>query len=88
MLSQPKIIVWTFYRHIFEEQVAPLVLDVEEEAEDEGEVHDADEHHHHHARVYGHPVSDGALGAGRLVPHLANNNKDHVSFKILPVLIC
>ena len=66
------------HRHIFEEKIAPFILNVEEEAEDEGEVHDADEHHHHHARVYGHPVSDGALGAGGLVPHLANNNKNHM----------
>lgn len=39
------------FRHIFEEQVAPLILDVEEEAEDEHHVHQADEDDHHHPRV-------------------------------------
>ena len=42
-------------REIFEEQIAPVVLDIEEEAKDEHHVHEADEDHHHHPRVNRHP---------------------------------
>ena len=38
-------------RHIFEQKVAPLILDVEEEAEDQCDVHDADEEDNNHPRV-------------------------------------
>ena len=38
-------------REVFEEQIAPVVLDIEEEAEDEDHVHEADEDDHHHPRV-------------------------------------
>ena len=38
-------------RHIFEEKVAPLILDVEEKAEDQGDVHDAYEEDNNHPRV-------------------------------------
>ena len=39
------------HREILEEQITPVVLDVEEHAEDDGEVHEADEDDDHHARV-------------------------------------
>ena len=42
-------------REIFEEQIAPVVLDIEEEAKDEHHVHEADEDDHHHTRVNRHP---------------------------------
>ena len=42
-------------REIFEEQIAPVVLDIEEKAKDEDHVHEADEDHHHHPRVDRHP---------------------------------
>ena len=41
------------YGHISEEQVAPVILDKEEEADDEQEVAQADEDHNHHPRVNG-----------------------------------
>ena len=39
------------HREVLEEEIAPVVLDVEEEAEDEHHVHQADEDDHHHPRV-------------------------------------
>ena len=42
------------YRVILEEQLAPLVLDVEEEAEDEEEVAQRDEDDDHEAAVHRH----------------------------------
>ena len=42
-------------REIFEEQIAPVVFDIEEEPKDEHHVHEADEDHHHHPRVNRHP---------------------------------
>ena len=42
------------HSEVLEEEVAPVVLDVEEEAKDEAEVHQADEDDHHHPTVYGH----------------------------------
>ena len=44
------------FRKVLEEQITPVVLDVEEHAEDDGEVHEADEDDHHHARVDPHPA--------------------------------
>ena len=41
------------HRHIFEQKVAPLILNVEEEAEDQCDVHDADEEDNNHSRVNG-----------------------------------
>ena len=43
------------YRVVLEEQLAPLILDVEEEAEDEDDVGEGDEADHHEATVHGHP---------------------------------
>ena len=43
------------HREVFEEEIAPVVLDIEEEAEDEDHVHEADEDDHHHPRVDRHP---------------------------------
>ena len=51
------------YRHVFKEQVAPLILHIEEEPEDESDVHDADEEDHDHPRVDGEPVPPACLGA-------------------------
>ena len=51
------------YRHVFKEQVAPLILHIEEEPEDECDVHDADEEDHDHPRVDGEPVPPACLGA-------------------------
>ena len=45
------------HRKVFEEEVAPVVLDIEEEAKDKAEVHQADEDDHHHPTVYRHPHS-------------------------------
>ena len=42
------------YSKVLEEQVAPVVLDVEEEAEDEDHVHEADKDDDDHASVDGH----------------------------------
>ena len=44
-----------FYREVFEEEIAPVVLDIEEEAKDEHHVHEADEDDDHHPRVDRHP---------------------------------
>ena len=60
--------VWRYkiaftYRHVFKEQVAPLILHIEEEPEDECDVHDADEEDHDHPRVDGEPVPPACLGA-------------------------
>ena len=43
------------HREVFEEEIAPVVLDIEEEAEDEHHVHEADEDDDHHPRVNRHP---------------------------------
>ena len=43
------------HSEVFVEQVAPVVLDIEEETKDEDHVHEADEDNHHHARVDRHP---------------------------------
>jgi len=43
------------YRIVLKEELAPLVLDVEEEAKDEEEVAEGDEDDHHEAAVHGHP---------------------------------
>ena len=43
------------HREVFEEEIAPVVLDVEEEAKDEHHVHEADEDDDHHPRVDRHP---------------------------------
>ena len=43
------------HREVFEEEIAPVVLDIEEEAEDEHHVHEADEDDDHHPRVDRHP---------------------------------
>ena len=45
------------FRKILEEQITPVILYVEEHAEDDGEVHEADEDDHHHARVNPYPTS-------------------------------
>ena len=39
------------FRKVLEKQITPVVLDVEEHAKDDGEVHEADEDDDHHARV-------------------------------------
>ena len=39
-------------REVLVEEVAPVVLDVEKEAKDQGHVHEADEDNHHHPAVY------------------------------------
>ena len=36
---------------VFEEEIAPVVFDIEKEAEDEHHVHEADEDDHHHPCV-------------------------------------
>ena len=51
------------YRHILKQKIAPLILDVEEEPEDESDVHDADEEDHDHPGVDGEPVPPSRLGA-------------------------
>ena len=38
-------------RHIFEQKVAPFILNVEEETEDQCDVHDADEEDNNHSGV-------------------------------------
>ena len=38
-------------RHIFEEKVAPFILNIEEEAEHQCDVHDADEEDNNHSGV-------------------------------------
>ena len=38
------------HREVFEEEIAPVVLDIEEEAKDEHHVHEADEDDDHHPR--------------------------------------
>ncbi len=43
------------YRVILEEELAPLVLDVEEEAEHEDDVGEGDETDHHQPAVHRHP---------------------------------
>ena len=37
------------FREVLEEQITPVIFDIEEHAEDDGEVHEADEDDHHHA---------------------------------------
>lgn len=60
------------HREILVQQVAPLVLDVEEQPEDDGHVHEDDDDHHQHAGVQG-DVEYCPLGwAGR--PHGAECN--------------
>ena len=44
------------FRKVLEEQITPVILYIEEHAEDDGEVHEADEDDHHHARVNPHPT--------------------------------
>ena len=51
------------YRHILKQKIAPLILYVEEEPEDESDVHDADEEDHDHPGVDGEPVPPSRLGA-------------------------
>ena len=43
------------HREVLEEEIAPVVLDVEEEAKHEHHVHEADEDDDHHPRVNRHP---------------------------------
>ena len=38
-------------RIVLEEEIAPVVLDIEEEAKDQGEIHEADEDDHNHPTV-------------------------------------
>ena len=38
-------------RHIFEQKVAPFILNVEEETEDQCDVHDADEEDNNHPGI-------------------------------------
>ena len=45
------------HRHILEQQVTPIILDIEEEAKDQHQVSQADEDDHHHTAVYREPVS-------------------------------
>ena len=52
-MKQPCLSVTDTDRHIFEEKVAPFILHVEEEAEDQCDVHDADEEDNNHSRVNG-----------------------------------
>ena len=37
------------FREVLKEQITPVIFDIEEHAEDDGEVHEADEDDHHHA---------------------------------------
>ena len=37
------------FREVLEEKITPVIFDIEEHAEDDGEVHEADEDDHHHA---------------------------------------
>ena len=48
--------MYRYYAHgeVLEEEVAPVVLDVEKEAKDQRHVHNDDEDHHHHPSVYRH----------------------------------
>ena len=58
------LFIYRYYAHgeVLEEEVAPVVLDVEEEAKDKAEVHQADEDDHHHPTVYGHlPYHQGCF---------------------------
>ena len=38
-------------RIVLEEEIAPVILDIEEETKDQGEIHEADEDHHNHPTV-------------------------------------
>ena len=46
------------YRHILEEKVTPVILDIEEKARDQHQVAQADEDDHHHATVHREAVPD------------------------------
>ena len=42
------------YRHVFKEEVTPVILYIEEKPEDQHDVHQADEYHDHHSAIHGH----------------------------------
>ena len=42
---------YTCYRKVFEEEVAPLILDIEEEPKHQHHVHHGDHNHDNHAAV-------------------------------------
>ena len=48
-------------RAIWEEEVAPVVVDWSEHAGEERQQHHNDEHHHHHARVCPVALSEAGL---------------------------
>jgi hypothetical protein len=67
------------YRVILEEQLAPLVLDVEEEAEDEEEVSERDKDDHHEAAVQRHLAHPAAHNIkDNVQPRLCNRCFDFI----------
>ena len=48
---------WYYHRHILEQKVTPIILNIEEEANHQHQVAQADEDDHHHAAVHREPVS-------------------------------
>jgi hypothetical protein len=44
------------HRHILEQKVTPIILDIEEETKDQHQVAQADEDDHHHAPVHRKPL--------------------------------
>ena len=57
------------HRHILEQKITPIILDIEEEAKDQHQVAQADEDDHHHAAVNREPfsLSHGLPATGCLV---------------------
>ena len=48
--------VYKWYRKVFEEEVTPFILDIEEQAKHQDHVHHGDHDDNNHAAVNGHPV--------------------------------
>jgi hypothetical protein len=67
------------HRHILEQKVTPIILDIEEEAKDEHQVAQADEDDRHHTAVYGEPVfmpyvlSHGLQATGTLESYIVQD---------------
>ena len=61
-------------RHILEERITPVILDIEQHSKDQRHVHHADEDDHNHPTVhYHHKVNSGiALSS----PHLSYHRRD------------
>ena len=52
------------YRHVLEEKVTPIILDIEQQAEDQHQVSQANEDDHHHAAVHREPLPSHVHLAG------------------------